>query len=84
MRHEVMHDLASTYIIFAYSYIINSDVTGKLSVRNPLMPLIHKKLFEAVIRTSCPVSTQRQSTSLCILLLCIASLVPWPLKNLFS
>jgi len=48
-----------------------------------MMPLIHKEVFEALIRTSRLVSTEYQSTSLCILLLCRVSLVPWPLKDLF-
>jgi hypothetical protein len=82
MRHEVMHVLATISIIFAFSYIINSDVTGKVSVSNPIMPLI-LKVFAAVIRTSHLVSTEHQSSSFCILLLCSVSLVPWPLKDLF-
>lgn len=83
MRHKVMHVLASISIIFAHLYVINSDnVTGKVSVSNPLIPLIHK-LFEAVIRTCHLVSTEHQSTSFCILLLRSVSLVPWPLKDLF-
>jgi hypothetical protein len=83
VRHKVMHVLASISIIFAYSYIINSDnVTGKVSVSNPLIPPIHK-LFEIVIRTSHWVSTEHQSTSFCILLLRSVNLVPWPLKDFF-
>jgi hypothetical protein len=84
VRHEVMHVLASISIIFAYLYIINSNnVTGKVFVSNPLMPLIHKKVFKAVIRTCHLVSTQQQSTSFCILLLCSVCLVPWPSKDHF-
>ena len=43
VRHGAMHVLASISFLFAYLYIINSDnVTGKVSVSNPLIPLIHK------------------------------------------
>jgi hypothetical protein len=84
MRHEVMHVLASISIIFAYLYIINLDnVTRKVSVSHPLMPLKHEKVFGSNQNIHL-VSTQHQNTSFSILLLCNVNLVSWPLKDHFS